>query len=91
MESSSTSAKPPQEWLPSELGPYDAATYKAGKPYVAAVLSRYVSSFLVGDGNDYLSSNRKRRNVGSVTYKNVPLKANTGYLVFQRAYVSQAS
>jgi len=86
----SASVKAPQEWLPSELGPYDEATYRVGKPYVAAVLSSYVSSFSVGDGKDYFSSNRRRRNVGSVTYKNAPLKANTDYLVFQRAYVSQS-
>ena len=85
----SASVKAPQEWLPSELGPYDAATYRVGKPYVAAVLSSYVSSFSVGNGKDYFSSNRRRRNVVSVTYKNVQLKANTYYLAFQRAYVSQ--
>ena len=86
-----TSAKSPGEWLPSQLGPYDASTYKTGKPYVTAVLSSYVSKFPVGDGKEYSLSNRKRRNVGGVVYKNVPLKANTQYLVFQRAYVSQVS
>ena len=84
-----TSAKSPDEWLPNELGPYDASTYAAGKPYVTAVLSSYVSKFPVGDGKEYSSSTRKRRNVGNTNYRNVPLKENTQYLVFQRAYVSQ--
>ena len=83
------SVKSSQEWLPSELDPYDAATYKTGKPYVAAVLLSYLPSFSVGDGKEYVSSNRGRRNIGSVTYKNVPLKAGTDYLVFQRAYISK--
>ena len=85
----STSAKPPDEWLPSELGPYDASTYRAGKPYVTAVLSSYVPKFSVGDGKEYSLSSRKRRNIGNVIYKNVPLKANTEYVAFQRAYVSK--
>ena len=85
----STSAKSPDKWLPKELGPYDASTYKAGKPYVTAVLSSYVPKFSIGDGKEYSLSNRKRRNIGSAIYKNVALKANTEYLVFQRAYVSQ--
>ena len=83
------SSKNPNEWLPSELGPYDASTYTTGKPYITAVLSSYVAKFSVGDGKEYSLSNRKRRNVGSVIYKNVPLKADTEYLIFQRAYVSQ--
>ena len=86
-----TSSKNPNEWQPSELGPYDASAYKTGKPYITAVLSSYVSKFSVGDGKKYSLSNRKRRNVGSVTYENVPLKANTEYLIFQRAYVSQVT
>ena len=87
----STSAKSPDEWLPSELGPYDASTYRAGKPYVTAVLSSYVPKFSVGDGKEYSLSNRQRRNIGNVIYKNVPLKANTDYLIFQRAYASQVT
>ena len=85
----STSAKSSDKWHPKELGPYDASTYKVGKPYIAAVLSSYVQNISIGDGNDYSLSNRKRRNIGSIIYKNVPLKANTEYLVFQRAYVSE--
>ena len=77
------------DWLPSELGPYDASTYTAGKPYITAVLSSYVSKISVGDGKEYSSSTRQRRNVGATIYKNAPLKDNTEYLVFQRAYVSQ--
>ena len=83
------SAKSPNEWLSSELGPYDASTYKVGKPYIAAVLSSYVQNISIGDGKDYSLSNRKRRNIGSIIYKNVPLKSNTEYFVFQRAYVSE--
>ena len=85
----SVSSQSPDEWLPSELGPYDEATYKAGIPYITGVLSSYVGNFSIGDEKEYVSSNRKRRNIGSLVYKNVPLKANTKYLVFQRAYVSQ--
>lgn len=88
MESNSTS-KDPKDWQPSELRPYDAATYKSGMPYITAVLSFYVSTFAVGDGKDYKISSRIRRNAGIATYVNVPLKENTAYLVFQRAYVSQ--
>ena len=84
-----TSSKNPKEWQPNELGPYDASTYTTGKPYITAVLSSYVANFSIGDGKEYSLSNRKRRNVGSVIYKNVPLKANTEYLIFQRAFVSQ--
>ena len=85
----SSSPKSSNEWLPSELGPYDALTYKVGKPYIAVVLSSYVQNISIGDGRKYSLSNRKRRNVGSVVYKNVALKGNTEYLVFQRAFVSQ--
>ena len=87
----STAGKSPDEWLPSELGPYDESTYSAGKPYVTAVLSSHVPKFSVGDGKEYSSSTRKRRNVGTTIYKNAPLKENTEYLVFQRAYVSQVA
>ena len=86
-----TSSKDPNEWKPSEMGPYDETTFKAGKPYITAVLSSYVTKFSIGDGKEYSLLNRKRRNIGIVTYKNVPLKANTEYLIFQRAYVSQVS
>jgi len=85
----STSSKSPDEWLPSELRSYDDATYEAGIPYITAVLSSHVGNFSIGDGKEYLSSKRKRRSFGSVSYRNVPLKAKTKYLVFQRAYVSQ--
>ena len=86
-----TSLKNPNEWQPSELGPYEASTHKTGKPYITAVLSSYVSTFTVGDGKKYTLSNRKRQDVGSVTFENVPLKANTDYLIFHRAYVSQVT
>ena len=89
MQESSSLSKSPDDWLPSQLGPYDATTYKTGKPYVTAVLSSYASTFVIGDGKEYKASSRVRRNVGSLTYNNVPLKPNTAYRVFQRAYISQ--
>jgi len=89
VQESSSLSKSPDEWLPSQLGPYDASTSKTGQPYVTAILSSYMSKFVIGDGKEYKASSRIRRNVGSGTYKNVPLKPNTEYLVFQRAYVSQ--
>ena len=89
VQESSSLSKSPDEWLPSQLGPYDATTYKTGKPYVTAVLSSYATTFVIGDGREYKVSRRKRRNIGSGTYKNVPLKPNTEYHVFQRAYISQ--
>ena len=84
-----TSSKLPDKLLRTELGPYDESTYRAGIPYVAAVLSSYAPKFSVGDGKEYKVSNRRKRNVEPVIYKNIPLKANTEYFVFQRAYVSQ--
>jgi len=84
-----TSSKSPDKFLRTELGPYDQSTYEAGIPYVAAVLSSYAPKFSVGDGKEYKVSKRRKRNVESVIYKNIPLKANTEYFVFQRAYVSQ--
>ena len=87
----SSSAKSPEEWLPSELGPYDVSTYSAGKPYVTAVLSSYVPKFSIGDGKEYSLSTRKRRGIGTTIYKNVRLKANTEYIVFHRAFISQVA
>ena len=84
----STSFKSPGKFLPTELSPYDKSTYRAGKPYVAAVLSSYTPVFQIGDGKEYKLSNRRKRNVERVIYKNIPLKASTEYFVFQRAYIS---
>ena len=85
----SRSSKPSTKWTPIELGPYDASTYKAGKPYITAVLSSYAPNISIGDGKVYSSSKRKRRSIGNIICKNVALKANTEYLIFQRAYVSK--
>ena len=82
-----TSAKSPDKWLPSELGPYNVSTYKAGKPYITAVLTSYQIKFSIGDNKEYKLSNNTNASV--VIYKNVALKANTEYLVFQRAYLSE--
>ena len=84
-----TSSKSPDKFLRTELGPYDEFTYRAGTPYVAAVLSSYASKFSVGDGKEYKLSKRRKRNVEPLIYKNIPLKANTKYFVFERAYVSE--
>ncbi|XP_065069850.1 receptor-type tyrosine-protein phosphatase S-like isoform X1 [Rhopilema esculentum] len=90
IERNSTSqVKHPENFSPSDLGPYDSSTYVPGKAYVTGVLSSFTSKFEIGDGKEYSVSTRRRRNVGGQKYTNVPLKENTAYMVFQRAYVSQ--
>ena len=81
--------KHPDNFSPSDLGPYDSSTYVPGKAYVTGVLSSFTSKFEIGNGKEYSVSTRRRRNVGGQKYNNVPLKQNTEYMVFQRAYVSQ--
>ena len=90
---SSTNRKDPKLYTLNELGPYNAATYKPGTPYITAEISSasFVSKFSIGDGKDYSRSSRKRRNTGGVKYTNVPLKPNTQYYVFQRAFISDVS
>lgn len=85
------SSKNPIDWKANELGPYDHETYTPGQPYVAAALTTFFPKFVVGDGKKYSILRQTRRNVASVTYTNVPLKSNTTYMVFSRAFISEVS
>ena len=89
----SASLRDPSRYTLKELGPYNAATYKPGIPYIAAEISSvsFVSKFSIGDGKDYSRSNRKRRNNAGIKYSNVALKPNTPYVVFQRVFLSNVS
>ncbi|XP_065069552.1 receptor-type tyrosine-protein phosphatase S-like isoform X2 [Rhopilema esculentum] len=84
----SSKVKDPLDWKPSELGPYDSSTHISSTPYIAGVLYNYVVKFEIGNGKEYESSGRRRRNADQVKYINAPLKPNTEYVVFQRAYLS---
>ncbi|XP_065061673.1 uncharacterized protein LOC135688684, partial [Rhopilema esculentum] len=84
----SSKVKDPLDWKPSELGPYDSSTHISSTPYITGVLYNYVAKFEIGNGKEYESSGRRRRNADQVKYINAPLKPNTEYVVFQRAYLS---
>ena len=90
---SSANLRDPSRYTLKELGPYNAATYKPGTPYVAAEISSasFVNKFFIGDGKDYLRSNRKRRHTRGIKYSNIALKPDTPYSVFQRAFLSNVS
>ncbi|XP_065069554.1 uncharacterized protein LOC135694661 isoform X2 [Rhopilema esculentum] len=84
----SSKVKDPLDWKPSELGPYDSSTHISSTPYITGVLYNYVAKFEIGNGKEYESSGRRRRNADQVKYINALLKPNTEYVVFQRAYLS---
>ncbi len=86
---SGSSLAKPDTYKTGSISAYVASTYKPGTPYITAEFSSssFSTSFTIGDGKQYSKSKRKRRNTAG-QYTNVGLKADTAYLVFQRAFLT---
>ena len=90
-------SKAPGDYNRTEIKTYDEYLIERAKgnivPYIAGYFTTFPQDglFIVGNDTTFRVNKRRRRNIGTTSYRNGPLIADTSYVVFQRAFVTDVS
>ena len=90
-------SKAPSDYNRTEIKTYEEYLIERGKgsivPYIAGYFTTFPQDglFIIGNDTTFKVKKRKRRNTRTTSYRNGPLIADTSYVVFQRAFVTDVS